>query len=402
MNITLSPDQQVALDTLLDLLENPVRSDLVLVGAAGCGKTTLMRKLIGIVESQLGRHCTLLAPTGKAAYRLAEVTGRSTSTIHQALYPRVRRDFSTGELVFERPGGICGSGQVAVVDEASMVGQKLYRDIHEHLPRGAQVLYVGDSEQLMPVDPRAEPGENTWGPAMEDPDARLTKVHRQEEGNPILQYATAIREGWGNQWSTEYQHDNDRLQVYSGYDSAMRWTLDQYKAGRDATVLTYTNRMRKRLNEDIRKGLGYHRQGFIVPGDRLLVRVNNHDLQIMNGEVVTVEDVEDAHSGLCSHAKVVHTERGSFLVNMEFFNGNKSRYIEWKQKHARRDPVWVHCDHGYALTIHASQGSEWERVCVVIDSAVIRLARERPDEGRRMIYTAVTRAREQLAIIRGT
>jgi exodeoxyribonuclease V alpha subunit len=401
VNITLSPDQQVALDTLLNLIENPLRSDLVLAGAAGCGKTTLMRKLIGIVEGQMGRHCTLLAPTGKAAYRLAEVTGRSTSTIHQALYPRVTRNPLTGKPEFHQPGGICERGQLAVVDEASMVSRKLYQDIHENLPPRALVLYVGDSEQLMPVDPTADPGENTWGPAMEEPDARLTKVHRQEEGNPILAYATAIREGWGNEWSREYAHDSERLQVYSGYESAMHWTLDQYKAGYDATVLTYTNKMRKRLNQDIRKGLGYHRQGVIVPGDRLLVRVNNHDLQIMNGEVLTVEDVEDARSDLCSDAKVVHTERGSFLVNMDFFNGNKSQYIEWKQKFARRDPVWVHCDHGFALTIHASQGSEWERVCVVIDSAVMRIGRERPDEGRRMVYTAVTRARDQLAVIRG-
>jgi len=401
MTITLSADQEVAQETILDLLRNPVGSDIVLVGAAGCGKTTLMRSTIQIVEEELGRACTLLAPTGKAAFRLSEVTGRACSTVHKALYPRVSRDKATGELHFHSPQGVCGPGQLAVIDEASMVGPKLYNDIHQSLPARAQVLYVGDKEQLMPVDPKAKPGSPTWGPSMEEPDAELTKVHRQQDGNPILAYATAIREGWGNDWSQTYEHDSDQLQVYRGYQSAMKWTLDQYKAGLDATVLTYTNRMRHKLNRDIRQGLGLYREGPVVPGDRLLVRVNNHDLQLMNGEVVTVEAVEHAVSDICANAVVVHTERGSFLLNLDYFNGSKNHYIEWKQKRAKRDPVWVHCDHGFALTIHASQGSEWERVCVVVDGAVLRRTRESPDEGRRMIYTAVTRARDQLAMVWG-
>jgi exodeoxyribonuclease V alpha subunit len=394
MNVELSSDQRVAQERILACLTKPTRQDVVLVGAAGCGKTTLMRSTIDRVENELGRACTLLAPTGKAAFRLSEVTGRTVSTIHRALYPRVRRNRETGKLEFTQPQGICEPGMLAVIDEGSMVGSGLYKDIHENLPRGAQVLYVADKEQLMPVN-------DTWGPALDEPDAELKHVHRQAEGNPILSYATAIRSGTGNRWSHEYRDDDERLQVYSGYSSALGWTLDQYKAGFDSTVLTYTNRMRHRLNTDIRKALGLYRQGVIVPGDKLLVRVNNHDLQLMNGEVVTVEAVEDAMSDLCDRALVVHTERGSFLVNLDFFNGRKDLYIEWKSKRARHDPIWVHCDHGFALTIHASQGSEWERVCVILDGPVISLARERPEEGRRMVYTAVTRARDHLAIIRG-
>ena len=387
MNIELSDDQRTAEDALFRLLKEQRREDVVLTGAAGCGKTTLMRSLIERVENDLDRACRLLTPTGKAALRLSQVTGRGVSTIHSALYPRAKR--IGGELVWESPQEVCERGQVVVIDEASMVGSALYKDIHSKLPHRAQVLYVGDKEQLQPVN-------DTWGPSLDEPDALLTRVHRQAEGNPVLEYATAIRSGYGREWSQAYQGDKPELQVYEGYASAMQWTLDQFKAGRDATILTYTNKTRFRLNQDIRAGLGL--VGDIVVGDRILVRNNNRDLGVMNGEVLTVELVEETESNLCGRAKVVHTERGSFLVNMDLFNGRNDLWVEWKQSKAKRDPMWVHCHHGFALTIHASQGSEWKRVGIVLDPALMRSAREDPDAGRRLMYTAVTRAAERLAL----
>jgi exodeoxyribonuclease V len=390
MDINLSEDQKVAFDKVYDLLVNPIREDIVLVGAAGCGKTTLLRYVISEVEANLGRHCSLWAPTGKAASRLSKVTGREANTVHYGLYPRVKRG-SDGRPVWEKPKELCGEGQLAIVDEASMVGRDLYNDIHKKLPQDAQVLYVGDREQLRPVN-------DTWGPALEAADGVLTKVHRQVEGNPILAYATAIRSGAGDDWAKAYDGANPRLQVYDGYASAVAWALDHYKAGKDSTVLTYTNAVRHKLNKELRQRLG--RTGTICAGDKLLVRANNRDIGLMNGEVVTVAFAEPIASDLADSCMLVETVEGQeFLVNMAFFNGDKSRYMDWKSRFARRDPIWVHCDHGYVLTIHASQGSEWQNVCVILDDAMARVTRENADDGRRLNYTAVTRAMESLALV---
>ena len=177
---------------------------------------------------------------------------------------------------------------VLVCDEASMVGATLDRDAREALP-GATILYVGDREQLPPID---EP----WGPDFERPTAALTRIHRQAEGNPIIQVATRLRTVEEKYPFSRYDADaggHFAIRRDASLDDAARWLSDARGRSADATLLTYTNKTRRALNLRVREFLGLDalstsRQIPVVEGDRLLVRSNNKENGYWNGEVLTV------------------------------------------------------------------------------------------------------------------
>jgi len=232
MSVEFSGDQEQALDKILSAIEK--ESEASMVGPAGSGKTTLTRTLIERAE----RPVVLGAPTGKAANVLAKATSRRASTLHRLHYGEVYEDEDRNPI-FGQPGPPCAPGDLLIVDEASMVGKKLYDEFMSWVPEGATVLWVGDREQLPPVN-------GTWGPNLLEPTAALTEVHRQARGNPIISYATAIREGRAGEF--EGDPDDPRLQMEEGFHAAVQWMVKQRKEGKDATLITYTHDVRKALN----------------------------------------------------------------------------------------------------------------------------------------------------------
>lgn len=399
MSIDLSKDQQYAFDLIFKAVQAGER-ELVLSGPAGSGKTSLVRFIIEKLEEQ-GRRVVLMAPTGKAAARLTEVTGRQTNTVHSLLYGQVFED-GDGKIAFARPRSVVrgdtSSSTVVICDEASMLGRHIHEEILRWLPDGVALLCVGDREQLKPV-------MDTWGPDFDNPTACLTEIHRQAEGSPIIQLATAIRKG--QPWRS-IRPDGKHYQRVSvvpglGADRAADWLARVRLARASGTLITYTNRTRKSANDLVRQKLEWKTS--LSVGDTLVCTKNCHWAGIMNGETLCVSGYEVVHC-------YGEDDEPSNLVRL-----NVSRNVrpftapsllggadggEWDEaeigtnvdnKHVMR------AEYGECLTCHKSQGSEWTNVGIIIDYAFEHSMSEA--DFRRTLYTAVTRAKKKVVIFVG-
>ena len=416
--IILSPDQTAALDALFVALRGPNR-EAVLAGAAGTGKTTLMRAVL----SQWGGDVTLLAPTGKAARRLSEVVGQSASTIHGALYAQVeeQRDEKTRRerLVFGDRKGL-GEGGLVVVDEASMVDASLAADVRAACTaHGSTLLWVGDHEQLPPVS-------GTWGVPFDRPTACLTQVHRQALESPVLDLATCIREARASTFSRWTDADGACSRVaITRLDDAVAWAEE----AADRVLLTWTNRVRVHGNNLTRARRGLPLRA-LVAGENVVVTFNSHALGIMNGETFTVTRVEPCEElslaiertvlwawlegmerpvlvcpdGFDGHirtgeserafnrslwAPIWQREREDILPVMERAGWDWDDLRAWRN---RANARVVQCTYGYVLTAHKAQGSQYPTVGFVSCPSLRTHADH--DFVRRLTYTAVTRAQD--------
>jgi len=391
MTFSLSADQITARDVLLAKLAAGERY-VILTGYAGTGKTTLVKE---IVRHLRGRNVVFCGSTGKAASNLARTVGSSASTIHALWYAEVHEN-EEGKPVF---GGIqapCGVGDVVVVDEASMIGRKLFSDMLKgiKLVEGAQMILVGDPMQLPPVKDR-------WGPNLERPDAHLHHVHRQALDNPLLAAATAMRAGSYDEWLGEYANDDDRFEVHEGMDDAIEWVVSHRQRGEEAVLLTYTNATRKILNHQLRMRLALSGHP-ISPGDTLVARASSAHHNVMNGEVFTVSQVLREQVVLGEKVIVFQSPeiKRSAAIVPRFLGEERGRFMGFledvKKTHPDYAPWFVHADYGQALTVHVSQGSQWTNVAVVLDEGFHNLEDREPTEAQRLLYTAMTRATQRL------
>lgn len=448
--LTLSADQDTGVDAILYALREG--REAALAGAAGCGKSVLM----AVVQAEWkGGNVMLLAPTGKAANRLSETTGRTVKTIHSAVFKTVEELENTGSrresLVFGEaapPKGV-GRGTLVIVDEAWMVNEALANVLREVVfSVGGKILWVGDHEQLPPVEGRcgACPGE---------PTATLTTVHRQALESAVLELATMIREGRARSFD-RWGEDVRRIHPAT-IEQAVNWSEECRAAGAIAAwadvkpptrvLLTWTNKVRVQANRLTRKAREYEK-GEVQSGETLICTFNNHGLGRMNGEIVEVTSVSPCDEMTeCLGVKVQWVEEvvtrpngtelaSRFLVvpgTFDSFHPRKSdRQVfrdAWKPLWAKSNPTYdtktgktpesarqlmrrmnwdwndlsrwrdlsklhsLQATWGYCLTVHRAQGSEWDEVGFI--SCPTFRDYDNHDFKRRLTYTAVTRAAER-------
>lgn len=401
------------------------------------GKTFLMN-VIAERALERWRSVEFIASTGRAASRLRDVVGAGVLTAHAAHYGYVKEErklvkdasgkektVRTGKLQFGAPKAPCSPGSLLICDEGSMINDELHTSLMQYLPPGATLLYVGDREQLPPV-------EGTWGPDFDNPTAVLDTVHRQAWENPIIRLATSIRRSEDFDWDREYAEMSYRRGKVL---VAATWLAGRLQDGADATLLTFTNAKRRSANTLVRQLLGLG--GIIAPRDTLVCLANNYELGVMNGETFSVTAVEPVvvrgnrrFREPPMDALLVRTQDTDFLVNpallgatttdfkdfqreleanygnkgnlaydTEVFCGATERDPElWKMSPKEMARTWMHVDHGFCLTAHKAQGSEFTEVGFMRCWALSRKEEEEPDFARRLNYTAVTRARERLHI----
>lgn len=390
--LTLADEQKKAL--LLALTE-PVA---ILTGGPGTGKTTILRLLCDCLEAKK-KQVLLAAPTGRAAKRLSEATGRQAKTLHRLLNLQFIREEGEQALSYQAIPDKTLEADLVIVDEASMIDVFLLRSLLEAIKPGTSLLFVGDADQLPSVGP---------GYVLRDliksemiPTARLTKVFRQSAESLIIRNAHRIHAG---RWPVlDQSHDSQFLFIpredSEGIAKAViRLVQDilptEYRLDplRDVFVLTPTHKGpagTQALNQVLqqvllpppgkRSYLRSHGRIFGV-GDKVMQMRNNYELAwyliddpkqkgmgVFNGETGTILAVDDLDrvQVLFDDDRVVFYDQAG-LLDLEL---------------------------AYAITIHKSQGSEYPVVVLAIAPGAPQLL------SRNLLYTAVTRARQKLLLV---
>lgn len=163
---------------------------LVVTGGPGTGKTSIVNGILSLFD-QMGVECQLAAPTGRAAKRLTEVTGREASTIHRLLEAGI--DPNTGMMYFAKDESNPLKAGAIVVDEMSMVDIALLSQLLHAIPAGKRLILVGDPDQLPPVGPGFPFGDMLRSEAL--PTVRLTEIFRQARESLIVMNAHRINQG---------------------------------------------------------------------------------------------------------------------------------------------------------------------------------------------------------------
>ncbi|BAC88570.1 SF1B family DNA helicase RecD2 [Gloeobacter violaceus] len=351
----------------------------VLTGGPGTGKTLTTRAVAALWKA-MGKKVLLASPTGRAAQRLAEVSGQEAKTIHRLL------EFDPSTMGFKRCAENPLDAQAFVIDEASMIDVVLAYNLLKAIPAGAQVLLVGDQDQLPSVGPGNVLADLVRSPAI--PTARLTQVFRQAAASRIITNAHRINSGQMPDLAGEgsdclFIEAHEPAQVVERVREFVVQELPRrgFRSLADAQVLCPMNRglvgsnhlntvLQEALNPLPPDGgeLDRGRRLFRV-GDRVIQLRNNYDLGVFNGDLGTIAGIDFENQKL----QVQFFER---TMGYDFADLNELSLA-------------------YAISIHRSQGSEYPVAIIPVHTQHF------PMLSRNLLYTGLTRARK-LAVLVGT
>ena len=478
MNIKLTTSQENVLKQILSFINNSSDRVFILKGYAGTGKTTLMRFLIQELEENQ-KDYRLLASTGRAAKVLANLSNRngSASTIHSMVYSfnGLSKEYDEKEepvidkngqlfLVFE-PSRLNESEvpeTIYIIDEASMVSDVITKNVtqakfgegrllkelldYDKRPQ-SKFIFVGDPCQLPPIEEYYSPAlmkdyfqENFKMNAQE---AQLTEIMRQKGASGIIDASKQIRGLYNKAPNDVSMYGAQRLWGFLPFrqykDIKLHPNLetmtDEYvkkikESGlNNAVCICRSNHACSELSANIRAKLGFA-YGHIQDGDLLLVIQNNIPTGLMNGDMVTIEELgpkTESRSGLTFRevkVKELFTQRTiktliiEEIVNQSRLNLDSAQqqalFIDFivrmrnkgiTQKNPRlfyhamfNDPYLnaLRCVYGYAITCHKSQGGEWEDVYVHVPR---NITLNPTKETYQWIYTSMTRAKKTLHMV---
>lgn len=368
-----SPQQEAAIKAVRVWLNDPKRKPVFrMFGYAGTGKTTIAKELAKLVNGNV----LFAAFTGKAALQLRKKGCADASTIHSLIY-KVDVCQITGEAKFKlNKDSDLKSAALLIVDEVSMVDDQLAQHL---LSFKRPILVLGDPAQLPPVK-----GEGFF--INSAPDVMLTEVHRQAQENPITRLSMDIREGHSLN-PGEYGES-----LVARRDDVDEDQLRELVLGADQ-CLCGLNRTRTSFNRRIRalKNLAGERATWHpTTGDRVICLRNDREKGLFNGGLWDVMQSQDKFGRFDLMARSTdEPERDPLWVSVrdEFWNGTE-KSLEWRQRREGQEFTF-----GWAITVHKSQGSEWDNVIVFDESGSFR------DSRSNWLYTAVTRAAERVTVI---
>lgn len=371
-----SPEQDDALLAVSNWLKQGFPQVFRLFGYAGTGKTTLARHLAEQVDGDV----LFAAFTGKAALVLRSRGAKGASTIHSLIYrPRgeeLVEDEDTGKssitplFTLNRQSPVSKAALI-VVDECSMVDEELGRDL---LSFGTPVLVLGDPGQLPPIS-----GGGFF--TDHEPDFMLQAIHRQARDNPIIDLAQMAREGQEIPYG---RYGNSRV--------IERGDVDQQEVLAANQVLVGINKTRRRYNQRLRDLKDF--QGPLpAAGDKLVALRNDPAKGLLNGslwKVMSAPQTVKPFASLLIRSEDEGLEQVSAKIKvLKAAFEDPDADLPWQMKRRYDD-----FDYGYALTTHKAQGSQWDNVYLFNESYAFR------EHSSRWLYTAITRAADQITIVR--
>lgn len=417
MKITLTADQEHAKNLITEWYLNTDDQFFVLSGYAGTGKTFLIDYVVKkALKLKVGEEAVFVSPTGKAASILVK-RGTPAGTVHSLIYMRDEDDFEVDEngeiiqtdrLSFIKREKIDERIKLIVVDEASMVGADVLRDL---LSFGVKCLFSGDGAQLPPV--------NGICPLMQLIDYTMTEIVRQAADNPIIKLATLAHEG--------------KPIAYGNYDDKVCVVPKASLKGEERKriflkadqIICGLNRTRNSLNTEIRRYKGIDSDELLpIAGEKLICTLNDwekpldekEEFFLVNGIIGYVEEVEEGFDKLATMVfRADFLEEGvraafdtGIFVDGRYAHGYGERaitladgsvvheddYARLFRKKAVADEVIDRFEFAYAITCHKAQGSEFDFVVVFDESWAFH------EEKNKWLYTAITRAKDKLLIVR--
>ena len=348
---------------------------LVLTGGPGTGKTTVTRRILRLLEEG-GLKVALCSPTGRAAKRLSEASGREAKTIHRLL------GFQPGERQFKKGYDDRLEVDALIVDEASMIDVVLMNALLRALPDPARLVLVGDIDQL----PSVGPGNVLRDiiDSAEVPVVRLTQIFRQAQKSHIIRNAHRINSGEmpivENDAAADFYFIQagdpervvelveelcaTRLPSYRGWDQRddIQVLSPMYRG--ETGALNLNQRLQQRLNPHGQ--VHRHRGAEFRVGDKVMQVKNNYDKGVFNGDIGTIERLD--------------TEKQVLYVRFDYT-------LEYDQ--VDLDQLTL----AYAISIHRSQGSEFPVVVLPLTTQHYVMLQ------RNLLYTAITRAKQMIVIV---
>jgi exodeoxyribonuclease V alpha subunit len=369
--ITLAPEQREA-------IRRAVTSKvLVVTGGPGTGKTTLVNGIIQILEKK-GRRILLAAPTGRAAKRMTETTGREARTLHRLL------EFDPKTMSFQRDRERPLEADLVIVDEASMLDTVLAYNLLKAVPAACQLVLVGDVDQLPSVGPGNVLQDVIRSGAVDV--VRLAHIFRQAEASLIVVNAHRVNHGEmpklppvgasADFFFVEKEEPEDVLETVKRLVKdriPRKFGLD---AAREVQVLTPMHRGllgASSLNAELQALLNpqgpsvVHGTRLFRVGDKVMQIRNNYDLEVFNGDIGSIEAIDDEN-------------RTVSVV----FDGREVAYDR-----ADLDELVL----AYACSIHKSQGSEYPCVVLPVHTQHYVMLQ------RNLLYTGITRARKLVVLV---
>lgn len=386
-NIELTEEQRSA---LLTVLENPVT---IITGGPGTGKTTITKFLTKIYK-EIGKEVEIAAPTGKAAKRIAEVTGHKSSTIHRLLEIGKYDETNLDAILLDTKPIYA---DLVIVDEASMIDTYMLTYILRGIKMGCRLVLIGDIHQLPSVGP---------GKVLEDMIdsgkiklVSLKTIFRQASKSNIIINAHRVNEGKVLEIQKENHIQDLEIQYIQNLEMMKKVLMEKLEKEMgshslkdfflSSQILTPTKQGElgtEALNILVQdkyntyKGQKFKQYGKVEfrEKDRIMQIKNNYDITWTMGEYTGV----GVFNGEMGWIEEVDLKEKTILV---IFDDGKEVYYAFNEL----DQII----HSYAITIHKSQGSEFDTVIMVLPQCMPRLLT------RNLLYTGISRAKKKLIII---
>ena len=387
---------------------NSERRVVAVTGEAGTGKTTILQNVYETLTAR-GYNVVLCAPTGKAAKRITEATNIPAKTVHRLLeypYPKEINEKTGKPLVSSDPKRDRMNPileNVVLCDEYAMVNVELHRNLLDALPNGGLIRMFGDANQLQPIETtrskKQQQEPSSFLKMLDKFDGIwLKRIHRQKEGSNIISNGHRIIQGlmpirredfaikMTNEPVTAVQDFlMDNLANEIDYGTLNNQVISPTKVGwvgciaLNASVQQLLQPSNKYYVELERHKYSKEDYMRVYEGDKVVFTVNTYSLEVFNGETGIVTELKDDGS-----------------VEIDF--GDRKVDIPMSLEMESRDGTYhinpqKNIDLAYVITTHKAQGSEYDRVCYVMNKSRSWIL------NRKNLYTGITRAKSYVTMI---